>query len=313
MTEPEDPKPAPGDPETPPEPHGLVEELREEISHAVEHVPKPVRWTARKLVALIGLALVALVALTVVSTLLYFSNRTQLLAQELTVFLNGTLAARSDVSVEIGDIHGNPLSGVTLIRPRVRFRDGKGPPLLEAPSIRLNYSAWGLLRARGRFVDVQIQSPVVRLTRRPDGSWRLPEWRSGPARIGGNGPEFDARLRLQNGRILSPDSSDAVEGLNLEAFVASHAETRATVRRLSWTRGPAATRDVAMSGEIATGDSIRFVVQRFTSRDVTLRARGAWKKGEREKLVHLDIERVRWRWIAAATGTHTFDVPGEGR
>src|SRR5437867_11735186 len=131
MVEPHDPAPRPG---TPPESHpsGLVEEIREEIEHVVESVPRPVRWTVRKLVRLIALSLLALALVIGVTAILYLSKRTQAVAKELTVFLNTTLVRRSDVAFEIADIRGNPLSDVRLIRPRVRFRDGDAPLLLEA-------------------------------------------------------------------------------------------------------------------------------------------------------------------------------------
>ena len=81
------------------EPHGIVEELRHEVEElregiehavgdAVEHVPKPVRWTVRKLVAIIALAVAAVVVIAVVSAMLYFANRTELVAREATLLLN---------------------------------------------------------------------------------------------------------------------------------------------------------------------------------------------------------------------------------
>src|SRR5213593_3869088 len=80
------------------EPPGAVEEIREGIGQAVESVPKPVRWTVRKLALALGLSIIGLIVLLIVSALLYVSHRTQWVAQELTVFLNGTLATRSDVT-----------------------------------------------------------------------------------------------------------------------------------------------------------------------------------------------------------------------
>src|SRR5438552_8430776 len=123
---PHDPTPAPE------EPHGLVEDLKHDLEEVVEHVPKPVRWTVRKLVLLAVAALLGLVLLTVVSIVLYYARRTELAAQELTLYLNHTLAERSNVRVEFGDIRGNPLSRIRLLRTRVRFTDG-GSPLFEAP------------------------------------------------------------------------------------------------------------------------------------------------------------------------------------
>src|SRR3989442_1662781 len=94
---------------------GLVEEIRHEIEEVVEHVPEPVRWTVRKLVALGFAALVALVVLAVVSVALYYANRTELVARELTLYLNHILATRSNVQIDVSDIRGNPFQRIRLL------------------------------------------------------------------------------------------------------------------------------------------------------------------------------------------------------
>jgi hypothetical protein len=290
----------------------VVEEIREEIEHAVEHVPKPVRWTVRKLALLASLSILALIVVGVVTAALYFSNRTEWVARELTLFLNGTLAQRSDVSVEIGDIGGSLFSEVRLLRPRIRFRDGTAPPLLEAPAMKMKYSAWAMITGRGRLVDITIESPVIRLPRRADGSLRLPVWKtSGP----GNATRraFDVRLRLREGRLLVPSWRGGIEGLNLDAFVSTAQAARVQVRELKWKRGPWATRDLQADGEVVAGDSLLLVLRHLRTPDLTLSARGAWKKGSKERVVHADVQRVRWGWLAQATGARTFNVKGEGR
>src|SRR6266508_973924 len=142
------PEHEPGKKPEPPEgePHGLVEEIREEIEHvteeikeeiehvkeeiehAVEQVPRPVRWTVSRLFWAALLSLVALVAVVVLTAILYVANRTEWAAKELTVLINQTLASRSDVELEIGDIKGNPFTGVRLLNTSVRFRTGDAPP-----------------------------------------------------------------------------------------------------------------------------------------------------------------------------------------
>src|SRR5262245_29500315 len=114
----------------PPHPHGLVEELREELHEVVEHVPKPVRWTVSRIVKLALLSLFALIVIVVVSAALWVARRTEWVAQELALVLNQALATRSDLVVEMGDLRGNPLRGVRVVHPVVRFRDGDHPPLL---------------------------------------------------------------------------------------------------------------------------------------------------------------------------------------
>ena len=110
------------------EPHGVVETLREEIEEAVEHVPQPVRWTVGKLTRLALLVLAGLMVLGVASAILYFMNRTELVARELSLLLNRTLREHSDLVLELRDIRGNP-------RPhpgcRVRWRPCRVLPLIS--------------------------------------------------------------------------------------------------------------------------------------------------------------------------------------
>ena len=300
--------PPPGNPE---HPHGLVEEIREEIEHAVEHVPKPVRWTVRKLILVAIAGLVTLVVLVVGTAVLYVVNRTEWVAKELTVFLNTTLAQRSDVSLEIADVRGNPFREVKLIRPRVRFREGDGPALLEAPVIHVRYSAWGFVSTRGRFVDILVEKPEIHLTRLPDGRMRLPTWKSAgptPRKV----RDFDVRLRLRDGKFLAPAPLGTTEALQLDALVSTGRATKVVVRDLSWKRGPYATTNLSLSGDVNAGDSVTFAVNKLKTPDLVLSAQGGWKKGETQKWIHADVSRVRWRWLSKAINSSTFDVDGEG-
>jgi hypothetical protein len=312
MNQDADPKSKPTPPAEGEAEHHLIEDIREEITHAVEHVPKPVRWTARKLFLLVVIGLVALVVIAVVSALLYFANRTELVAQELTVFLNGTLARRSDVVVEIDDIRGNPLTGVRLIQPRIRFRDGGGATLLEAPSMILKYSALNLWRGRQRTIDVTLENPVVRLSRGSNGKIRLPLWKSSGAT---SRPDhgYDVHLRIHRGSLVMPPPERGIEGLELDSFVSTSAVTHAQIARLAWKSGFFETRDLNLTGEISAGDSVLFRVRQLRTADLALTADGAWKKGESRRLLHMNVDRVRWRWLSRAIPSKTFDVPGEGR
>jgi hypothetical protein len=304
MTEPDDPSERP-----PGEGHGLVEEIRHEIHEAVEHVPKQVRWTVGKLVLLVGLSLAALLVVAILSVILYYANRTELVARELTLFLNHTLAARSDVRVEVSDIQGNPFQQVRLLRARVVFADGSGS-LLEAPAIQLGYSPLSFLRRDGRTVEIVMESPVVTLRRKPDGGWRLPTWAtSGPTAKPGS---FDVKFVLHDGTVLTPNPSQSVRGLEVDALASTGQHSRAVIRRLQWRQGPFELRDLRLEGEISSGDSVRFAVKRLTTRDLALTASGGWRKGSKERTVHLELERVRWRWIARVAHNGAFDVPGEG-
>src|SRR5258705_7395374 len=107
-TTPDPPEGHDGDPESGHDHPGVVETLREEIEEVVEHVPEPVRWTVGKLARLAVLVLVGVLVLGVVSAVLYFMNRTELVARELSLLLNRTLREHSDLVLDLRDIRGNP-------------------------------------------------------------------------------------------------------------------------------------------------------------------------------------------------------------
>jgi hypothetical protein len=295
-------------PETDAEHHGIVEEIRHEIEEVVEHVPKPVRWTVRKLVMLGIAALVGLVVLAVVSIALYYANRTELAAHELTLYLNHLLATRSDVQISVSDIRGNPFQRIRLIRPRVVFRDG-GEPLLEAPWIELGYSPLSLLRREGRTVDINVEAPVITLRRDARGVIRLPTWRT-TGRT--NQPTaMDVHFRMHNGTFVLPIHQPPVTGLDIDALVATGPQSRASIRTLRWRSGPYDTPNLALTGEIAAGDSVLFRIGRLSTAGFALSVDGGWRKGERAKRMHIDLERLNWRWLARVTGNGAFAVDGQ--
>src|SRR5262245_36531663 len=207
-----------------------IEHVTEEIGHAVEQVPKLVRWTVSRLfwAGMVGLG--ALLALLVITAILYVANRTEWAARELTVIVNQTLASRSDIEFEIRDIKGNPFTGVRLLDTSARFRDGEDlPALLTAQTIRVHYSALGLLRGRGP-ITLELDQPVVRLARGPDGKLRLPRWKPAP----NPGPlrqarGWDVRIRIANGSLRVPRGYEGIEGATLDARIETGARTRATV------------------------------------------------------------------------------------
>src|SRR6185503_8053678 len=144
-------------------------QIEEAVEEAVEHVPKPIRWTVGKLVRLVLLSLLGLIVIAVVTAILYVANRTEWAAQELALIVNQTLAARSDVILEVGDLKGNPFTGVRILRPKVRFREGDAPPLLEAPALTLRYSAWALATGGRGPIVIELDHPRFQLGRKADG------------------------------------------------------------------------------------------------------------------------------------------------
>src|SRR5215470_4082716 len=96
----------------PAETHSLAQELREAVEKVEDVVDEVVEITA-----LVALGFVGLVVLAAVTSVLYVANRTEWAAQELSVLLNQMLVSRSDVSLSIKDIKGNPFTGVRVYEP----------------------------------------------------------------------------------------------------------------------------------------------------------------------------------------------------
>jgi hypothetical protein len=302
-------------PPTPPEDpgrehHGLAEEIREEIADVVEHVPRPVRWTVGKIAWLVGLGCVLVVVVAVVTVLLVLARRTEWVAQEASLFLNQALATRSDVVVEMRDLHGDPLRGLTVVSPRVRFRDGDAPALLEARRVTVSYSFWAMVTGQDRVIEVRMEHPVVRLSRGADGRLRLPRWASGPR--AGAGRPMDVRVVLHEGRVEMPKGLDAFEGVDLDVALRTGRPLRVRLARLSWTRGPYATSLDMLRGHADVADSVRVVVDELRGPDLALRGNAAWAARGGERIAHVEVGRVRWSLLARLFVNGAFDVPGEG-
>jgi len=230
-----DPERAPGD-----EPQGVVETLREEIEdvveEVVEHVPRPVRWTVGKLARLATLAFLGLAVLAVISAVLFFMNRTELVARELSILLNRTLREHSDLVLDLRDIRGNPFTGFRAVEPRVRFRDGA--TLLSAREMKVDYSAWGLMFGKSGQIELTLERPDVRLVA-ADGSWRLPVWRSNPSRKGSHTTrELQIHMRVHDATVLAPAPYGRTTGVALDAIANLGSFTRVRMERMSWAQGP---------------------------------------------------------------------------
>ncbi|MFN8588045.1 MAG: translocation/assembly module TamB domain-containing protein [Candidatus Eisenbacteria bacterium] len=295
--------------DTPHEHHGVVETLREEIHEVVEHVPQPVRWTVGKLFRIAALVFVGLLLLSVVSAALYLANRTELVARELAIVLNHTLAQRSDLVLEVPDIKGNPFTGFTVQHPRVRYRDGG--TLLEAKSLRVGYSAVSLLRGGRGPVNVTVEQPVVRLDLGADSTWRLPKLVAGPKRAGG-GRGVDFRVQLRDARVSMPKPLYDVQGIEVQLSGSTGRQTRVKLERMRWREGPWHSRLDALTAEFASdADSVRVRVRELRTQDLALAGTAAWRQGSQLRTVSADVRRVRWAWLAQVFDNRTFDVPGE--
>ena len=313
MTEPRDPEAGEPERKDPPpehEHHGLGEEIRHEIEEVVEHVPQPIRWTVGKLTRLVVLSVFGLVLLLIVTAILYVANRTQWAAQELALVINQTLATRSDVVIELSDIKGNPFTGIRVQSPRIRFRDGSGPPVLEAASLRLDYPAWGLFSGGRGPIVVEIDHPVIRLGKGADGKLRVPLWKPVPSSHVAR--TLDFVVRIHDGTLHTPDSTRQVEGLQMDALATAGRPTRLDMRSLRWRLGPFGSALERCAFQYTGGDSARLRVTELRTGDVGLRAQLTWKPGEGAGTGHVELDRLRWRWLARALQRSDLDVSGEG-
>ena len=294
----------------------VVEEVREGVHDAVEevveHVPEPVRWTIRRIVTLTVLLFFGLVAVIVASGILYLMNRTEWVAREVTLMLNQTLASRSDVELAIGDLRGNPLTGLRVLHPVVRFRQGDAPPLLEAEALVMRYSGVGLLAGGAGPIEVEVINPVIQLPRGEDGKIRYPRWKAG-APSGRPARKLEVRLTIRNGQVRSPALKPGIDGLEARSVIKIGAGTFVDLERMSWKSGPYGNPLERLRAKIEVADSVRIQVFELKSPELELTARASWKAREWPRRVMATVERVRWAWLARVFDNGTFDVPGQAR
>jgi hypothetical protein len=333
---PEDPgdRPPEGpDDRSPLDPQRLVEEAREGVEHLVgevredvvelhdkiedaveEHLPRRVRWSAGRIAWLILGSLVVVLALLLGGAFLYVTRNSVWAAGELTRVINQTLAQHSNLVLEVRDLQGNPFKQVRLIQPRLRVRGRPSQPLLEAPSMSVAYTPWSLWLSRRRSIEITLDRPMLRLVRSADGSLLLPEWKSGPHGAGAPS-ELEVIVHFREAAVRLPDSALQIEGWNLDARALTGATSQIEVQHMSWKRGPWGSQLQALVGDMTAADSVRFRISELRSPDLVLHGSGAWKAGGHgvTRVVQMDVERVRWKWLARVFQNGVFDVPGEGR
>jgi len=297
------------------EPHGVVETIREEIEdvveEVVEHVPQPVRWTVGKLARLVTLAFLGLAVLALISAVLFFMNRTELVARELSILLNRTLREHSDLVLDMRDIQGNPFTGFRAIEPRVRFRDGA--TLLAAREMKVDYSAWALAFGKSGQIELTLDRPDVRLVGK-DGKWRLPVWRSNPSRKGAHSTrELQVRLRVAHASVLAPAPYSRASDLSLDAIANLGASSRVRLEHMTWGYGPWGSKLDALTADLSADSSgVHARLVDLRTQDLEMNAKADWRAGDADRDVHVVVGRVRWRWLANVFDNRSFDVPGEG-
>lgn len=295
-----------------PEPHGVVETIREEIEEAVEHVPEPVRWTVGKLARLAALLVGGLLLLGIVSAVLFVMNRTELVAREITLLLNRTLRDHSDLVLDLRDIRGNPFTGFRAIEPRVRFRDGR--PVISAREMRVNYSAWSLLTGGDGSLELSIDRPSVQLVD-ARGAWQVPKWHSGPKKTTKQGTPrtLQVRLRITDAEVNTPRPYGTIRGAGLTLVANTGPMTRVRLDHLHWDEGPWGSKLERLTADVtADANGIRGRIETLRTPDLELRADGVAPKGDPLQHVHVTVGRVRWAWLAKVFDNDAFDVPGAG-
>jgi hypothetical protein len=299
-----------------------IERVEEKVEHAldpvVEQLPKaarrPVRWAVAKLVLLAFSIVIGVVLLGVMAVGYYLWNHTEYASHELTGRLNRLLQERSDVELSLDGLRGNPLRTVTVLHPRIRYRQSNEPAVLEASTMRLSYSTWDLLWGRRGAIVIEMEHPVVRLGRRADGSLRIPAWheKSGPLIPKPASRGFDFELHLRNGEVDAPGAELDTRGLNVDLRFATD-PTYLDVRSVSWLQGPHGSRLQKLAGTVAVDDSVVIAVRELRSSDLTMHGTAAWERRGGVKQIQLDVDRLRWAWLGQVIHNKTLNVPGEGR
>jgi TamB, inner membrane protein subunit of TAM complex len=289
-----------------------VREMHDKIEEVVEHaLPKRGRLSAGRIAWIILGSLFALALLVVGGAVFYFTRHSEWLAGELTTLINRSLAEHSNVVLQVRDLSGNPFKSVRLIEPRMRFRDDPGPALLEMPSMTVSYAPWDLWFGRRRSIRVLLDHPMARITRGADGRLRIPEWRSGP-KGPGLSRELEVALTMQNGTVRMPDSSDDIVDWNVSGNAIVGRNTQVSVQSMRWRSGPYASVLQNLTADYTAADSVRFHILELRTPDLVLRANGGWLAEKTQRQMHVEIDRVRWGWLAKAFDNDAFDVTGSG-
>ena len=243
-------------------------------------------------------------------------NRTELVARELTLLLNHTLAQHSDLVLKLRDIKGNPLTGFRAIEPRVRFRSD-GAPLLEAHEMRICvFGARAAARWRGPIADhhgPRGRAPGRRPRRRAGGCPR--GGRDGASRPRTRGIDFG--LVLRNAELVARRGRSAACWASTSTSRARPARApRVELEHLSWTQGPWHSRLDQLAADLTTDGRFGARARSANCAPATLHLQPARRAGGRAARC---ASCTRTSSACAGAGSPSvfdnddFDVPGEGR
>ncbi len=116
-------------------------------------------------------------------------------------FVLGILQGQTHGIVKIDALHGNLLSGATLVK--VSIADSAGRPFLKADSIRLRYVLRNFFSSRLDFDDVVLYHPDVVAARYPGGEWNYRVlWPSTPRTPGDTTHGWGSWVTLTNVTVV---------------------------------------------------------------------------------------------------------------
>ena len=115
------------------------------------------------------------------------------------------LAERVHGRVRIGEVHGDLLSGATLVD--VIITDSAGAPFLEADTVEIRYSIRALFSKHLAFTDVRLVRPVVVFDQPAGGKWNVQRLFQGDTIIarGDTIPGWGDWVRLEKVTVVQGD------------------------------------------------------------------------------------------------------------
>ncbi len=130
-----------------------------------------------------------LVVLSVVAILgvvtVWVATNTDFGRERVRRFVVGILQGQTHGIVKVGEMHGNLLSGATMVR--VSITDSAGHPFFKADSLTLRYVMRSFFAQKLLFDDVVVYHPDVVVARLPNGPWNYRIlWPAGPKKAPGD-------------------------------------------------------------------------------------------------------------------------------
>src|SRR6266480_3540843 len=215
-------------------------------------------------------------------------------------------------TMEIGDVHGSLLTGLTL--SRVRLFDADTTLVAWLPEVNVSYNPFDFAAGRVVLFEFDLRRPVINIVQHPNGRLRVRRFEHLDARLSAlqvSSPR-ERGIRIDISRLAMESSDPAVRvadaagrlrvigdsmDVQLTRVRLPHSALRDARGTLRWPHGPLLF-DLRLRADSATLDDFRFIDRRFAglpgagvvSGDVRLRSHG-----ERVLEVGLDPLRLAYR------------------